>query len=302
MNTDLGARNELHAAALAATCRGWHVFPVHPGDKRPALSRDWEGRATTDPARIGRCWRHGPYNIGLACGPSRLVVIDLDTPKPGDTPPQEWAQEGVNDGADVLAVLCERHGQAMPWDTFTVRTASGGLHLYFTAPSGPPPGNSAGRLGWLIDTRGRGGYVVAPGSQVDGRRYEVTNPAPAAPLPDWLAALLAPSPRTEYAAGALWDLLDTGGSQVAGYAMAALRGELDKVLAAQEGSHRRNNTLNRAAFALGQLAGAGVLPRRLAEDALLLAGQQIGLSAAECERTIASGLDGGARSPRGRAA
>ncbi|WP_370027732.1 bifunctional DNA primase/polymerase [Planotetraspora sp. GP83] len=78
---------------------------------------------------------------------------------------------GVNDGADVLAVLCEQAGQPLPFDTFTVRTRRGGLHLYFTAPiGGPVLGNtqgSRGGLGWLIDTRAHGGYVVGPGSVVD---------------------------------------------------------------------------------------------------------------------------------------
>ena len=71
----------------------------------------------------------------------------------------------------MLAALCERHGQPLPFETFMVRTGRGGLHLYFTAPPGVRLGNTAGELGrglgWLIDTRGHGGYVVAPGSVVD---------------------------------------------------------------------------------------------------------------------------------------
>ena len=52
-----------------------------------------------------------PYNIGIATGASRLVVIiDLDKPKPGQVPPPEWALPGITDGADVLAALCERQG------------------------------------------------------------------------------------------------------------------------------------------------------------------------------------------------
>src|SRR5690349_6896433 len=61
--------NELLTAALSAAGRGWHVFPLRPDDKRPAIER-WEQRATTDPDRIRRCWTAGPYGIGLACGPS----------------------------------------------------------------------------------------------------------------------------------------------------------------------------------------------------------------------------------------
>ena len=119
-------------------------------------------------------------------------------------PPPQWALPGITDGADVLAVLCERHGQPFPSETFMVRTRRGGLHLYFTAPPGVRLGNTNGRyergLGWLIDTRGHGGYVVAPGSFVDlpdgTGRYEVVYDRPPAPLPDWLTALLT-APRRE---------------------------------------------------------------------------------------------------------
>ena len=206
--------------------RGWHVFPLRPGGKRPAFPdhkaedctgtdlrchsrhQGWEPRATTDPGRIGRAWARTPFNVGIATGPSGLLVIDLDKPKPGEVPPPEWALPGITDGADVLATLCERHGQPWPGETFTVRTRRGGLHLYFTAPPGVRLGNTSGRsergLGWLIDTRGHGGYVVAPGSFVDlpdgTGRYEVIYDRTPAPLPDWLTVLLtapADNPPTE---------------------------------------------------------------------------------------------------------
>src|ERR1700733_14287500 len=101
-------RTRMLQAALNAAARGWHVFPLRPGTKRPARPdhdeqhcdgtdprccdghTGGEHRATPDPARIRRGWADEPYNIGIACGPSRLVVVDLDTPKPGDTPPPEW--------------------------------------------------------------------------------------------------------------------------------------------------------------------------------------------------------------------
>ena len=281
------AAGTLLDAALACAARGWHVFPVRPRAKKPPAfpghkaddctgtdprcrggHTGWEPRATTDPGRIGRAWAATPYNIGLACGPSGLIVVDLDMPKPGEVPPPEWAEPGITDGADVLAALCERHGQPFPCETFMVRTGRGGLHLYFTAPPGLRLGNTAGEhgrgLGWLIDTRGHGGYVVAPGSVVDlpggTGRYEVVYDRPPAPLPDWLAALLTapaadPPPGCRPAAAGQVRDLDR-------YTATALRREVERVRAAVEGG--RNHALNKAAFHLGQLIAAGVLPEDLA--------------------------------------
>ncbi|WP_049581037.1 bifunctional DNA primase/polymerase, partial [Streptomyces sp. SBT349] len=201
-------RAALLNAALATAERGWPVFPLRPGDKRPAGHREAdcprtgrctdghltpEQRATTDVALIAACWTQRPYNVGIATGPARLVVIDLDVPKgPDDVPPQEWAQAGVHDGMDVFAAVCEQHGQPYPTDTFTVRTGGGGLHLYFTAPAEKRLRGSGGTLGWKVDTRAWGGYVVAGGSSVHRRLYSVEQDAPPAPIPTWLSELLTP--------------------------------------------------------------------------------------------------------------
>ncbi len=294
MNAGHAVRAGLLDVALAAAARGWRVFPISPGRKKPPAVRDWEHRATTDPARIERAWHADPYNVGIACGPSGLVVLDLDRPKPGEVPPPAYREPGIGDGGDVLAVLCEANDQPLPVDTYAVRTGSGGTHLYFTVPPGITLRNTAKRLGWLIDTRAHGGYVVAAGSTVDHRPYTALVDEDPAPLPGWLSDRLTdppPAPVTER---------PTSTTAVAGspsaYAAAALRGELGRVLAAIEGT--RNHTLNSAAFALGQLVAAGLLPRQLAEDALTLAGQAIGLPARECAATIRSGLDSGGRTPR----
>lgn len=62
------AQPDLLTSALAAAERGWHVFPLLPDSKRPAIA-GWEQRATTDPIRIRLCWDSGPFNIAIACGP-----------------------------------------------------------------------------------------------------------------------------------------------------------------------------------------------------------------------------------------
>ena len=147
-------------AALVAAARGWSVFPLVPGEKTPAI-RGWEQRATVDSRQIHRWWAgESCYNIGVATGKSGLVVIDLDGGR-GDRPPERFA--GAHDGHDVLAMLADAAGAEMPTRTYTVTTPSG-CHLYFRTPSGISFRNSAGLLGWRVDSRAGGGYVVAAGS------------------------------------------------------------------------------------------------------------------------------------------
>jgi hypothetical protein len=304
-------------AALDAAARGWHVFPLRLNSKRPAFPghaaadcdrtdpwcrnghTGWAARATTDPGRIRRAWTVTPWNVGIACGPSRLVVVDLDTPKPGDTPPPEWDLPGVRTGADVLAVLCERAGQPWP-STRAVTTPSGGTHLYFTAPAdGPELRNTQGSksgLGWLVDTRAAGGLVVAAGSAIDGRPYTVAVDEPPAPLPAWLAALLRPAelPPQQPVAVTL------PGGRAAGYLRRAVDGEIARVLGSP--AHEHNNALFCAAVALGQLAAGGMLDEADITAWLTDAAQRVGQRPGETARTIASGLRAGARRPRSVAA
>ena len=80
------------------------------------------------------------------------------------------------------------------------------------------------------------------------------------------------------------------------YSQAALDDELVKLRAAREGD--RNNQLNRSAFALGQLVGAGALDRSAVEGALEQAARDIGLKGKEMALAIKSGVEDGSASPR----
>ncbi|ATW50579.1 DNA primase [Streptomyces peucetius subsp. caesius ATCC 27952] len=284
-------------AALDAASRGWHVFPLIPGAKRPAV-RDWETRATTDPERITRCWTHAPYNVGIATGPSGLVVVDLDTPKePDDTPPAEWTAHGVTDGADVLALLCERHSEPFPAYTYTVRTWSGGTHLYFAAPAGESLRNTAGDsargLGWKVDTRAVGGLVVGAGSTFAGVPYLVAHNAPPAPLPGWLAELLRPAPLPPQRPVTV---PLTARDRRGRFLNAAVNGELARVTGS--GEHQHNNALYIASVALGQLVAGGELDAYEVTEKLTEAALSVGQGEREARRTIASGLRAGANRPR----
>ncbi|WP_370013441.1 bifunctional DNA primase/polymerase [Nocardiopsis sp. Huas11] len=83
-------------------------------------------------------------NHGIATGPAHLVVVDMDTPKPGQTPPPKWVLAGVTDGAYVLVALaeCERAGQTSPTGIFTIRP--GRVTPVLHAPGRPPLSNTSG--------------------------------------------------------------------------------------------------------------------------------------------------------------
>ncbi|QHC30849.1 bifunctional DNA primase/polymerase [Streptomyces sp. HF10] len=277
-------------AALDAAERGWHIFPLRPGTKRPALHGEatcpgtgpcasghlkWEQRATTDPDRIHAAWSQAPFNVGIATGPSGLVVVDLDVPK-------GKSSSDAPGGAETFRALCERAGHTVP-ATYRTRTASGGEHLYFTAPAGARLTNTAGTVGELVDTRAWGGYVVAAGSTTPTGPYEALCGPETATVPGWLLSILRPAPKAPQGAS----VAATGQSRR--YADVALNNEARNVASAPSGA--RNAVLLRAARALGRLVAWGDLPRHVVEQALQEAGEAAGLSAAECRSTLRSALN-----------
>jgi hypothetical protein len=150
------------------------------------------------------------------------------------------------------------------------------------------------RVGAGIDVRADGGYVIAPPSlHPAGERYVWTWHCDPSPMPQWLERLVDP-PRVERIAPQ-----DPIPVSVAldRWAAAALWGEVERVRFAREGS--RNHTLNRAAFALGQIAGAGALDADEVEAHLHQAARAVGLAEREASLTIRSGLSAGLARPRG---
>jgi hypothetical protein len=155
--------------ALAWAARGFRIFPLHPGAKVP-LFDGWPDLASSDPAVIRAWWRDGltghvqPYNIGVCT--SGVAVIDLD----------------VKHGRNGKLAFAQAGGRL---DTLTVRTPTGGEHLYCQPPHPVP--NSAGKIAEGVDIRGERGYVIAPGSVTSNGAYELVHDAPVAPLPPWVA-------------------------------------------------------------------------------------------------------------------
>ena len=285
----------LHAWALHFAQRGWHVFPITPGAKKGPVIKRWETRASTDPDQIHRWWQHLPYSIGIATGPSGLVVIDLDTRKHAQAVPERWATLGISTGVGVLRALARaQHTTITP--TYAVTTPSGGWHLYYTAPPGAPLRNTQDMIGWKIDTRAYGGYVVAPGCPVPPDGYALIDDRDPVGLPGWLHQALTPTPPTTASTPAV-----AAAANPTGYTTAALRGEARRVRTAPPGQH--NAVLCRAAYALGQLVGAGLLDSDTARAELTTAATALIRADCDCTprevaRVITAGLTAGSHNPR----
>jgi hypothetical protein len=186
-------------AALAFAARGWPVFPLTAGAKKPLRHCPQCNRksseyvphrgiedcphpadichgfhaASTDPERIEDWGRRFPdMNVGISTGPARLVVVDLDTNKAGEAPPPPYNVPGVQDGGDVFALALERYGVAFPGDTLIVSTPSKGLHLYWRLPDSITVNKSEGGFGWNVDVRAALSYIVAPTSTTPDGEYK----------------------------------------------------------------------------------------------------------------------------------
>jgi hypothetical protein len=255
----------LRNAAVAYASRGWAVFPLKPGQKVPAVQHGVK-EATTDVVQVEAWWAKMPdANIGMACGsPSDLWVLDVD------------GQEGEE------SLLAFGHGFPA---TLTQYTPSGGLHFVFRHMDGL--GNTAGSIGPKLDSRGDGGYIVVAPSVVNGREYRWAGKQEPAAIPGWLLTMLR-KPRPERKV--------ITATERSGYAGKALTLEVAAVASAVEGT--RNHVLNRAAFNLGTLVGAGLLGREDVRGQLLEAAAACGLAERESADTVDRGLTDGEAHPR----
>lgn len=264
-----------------------HGFSILPCEGKKAAIQ-WAALCERRPtaADVNR-WRDMGIlrNIGIIGGPvsGNLVIIDLD----GD--------EAVGRFTHEFPSLME---------TYTVQSGSGhGLHLYLRAGIMPATKRTSQPWG-NVELRAHGSYVIAPPSvhPDSGRRYEVINRVPLKQvtsltlLCNWIDEQNAwkRTPRPE----ANFSSRETRPAIGERWALAALDAELAAVRTAPAGS--RNHTLNRAAFKLGQLVGAGKLSRDEVEKALEDAAQALAQQDGEhtVNRTIQSGLSAGIANPR----
>jgi hypothetical protein len=270
-------------AALGYAARGWPVFPCRwqPGpDRKKPLTPNGFKDATRDPEEITAWWRRWPLAlIGVPTGqPSGINVLDIDCKK------DKW-------GFDALYQL----DRTILDDTVLAHTASGGAHVYYAMGEQPIP-STRDQLGYGLDTRGEGGYVIVP-SPASGYSWDphhALGEVALLPAPTWL---IPPEPQREPAKPV------ERAVGLSPYAEAAVNSACHNIVGA--GNGKQEETLTGEAYSIGRLAGAGAVPEGWARRKLLSAASRIPdydtkrkWKAKDIEKRVNNAFDRGMRKPR----
>lgn len=143
-------RGPFGSAALDLHDKGLVPLPCGGGRGKAPLLANWP-RAALSRERIEELvLRYGAENVGIVCGRSNLVVVDVDS-------------------ADLLEPMLQRFG-----DTPLIGKTSKGYHLYYREGSRKVRGTNLKREGLNVDILAGDNFVVVPPSlnPETGQRYE----------------------------------------------------------------------------------------------------------------------------------
>jgi hypothetical protein len=171
-------------SALSLAAQGVAVFPCRCRDKRPATANGLKD-ATRDPEQIRAWWDLDPnFNVAIATGAvSGIFVVDADGPD------------------------AERELQRLELPATVEATTARGRHLYFKYPSALVR-NTASKIAPGVDTRGDGGYVLAPPSvHPSGALYRWAGARTVAAAPDQLIAKISERANGKATPAAEWQQL-----------------------------------------------------------------------------------------------
>lgn len=257
--------------ALALIGEGFYVFPCYEGGQRvkqPCTAHGFKD-ATKDTAHASELWlEHANAVAAIACGPSGVLVIDLDG---------EEARER-------FTAVCAKYGRTdgLP-STLTVKTPHG-WHLYFAVTPEQTEGIPKLGTGWDfdackggaptgIDWRGAGGYVIAPGAVLaNGARYTPQNAgnglrSAITPLPEWLRSrLIRRDSRAVLGGSKPVSVVEPASQDVRGAdAHAENTFKMCLRLISNAVKNTRQTTINEHSHTIGGLVGAGRLQMSEAE-------------------------------------
>jgi len=269
-----------YSAARAYVGIGWHIFAKRPRSKRPlAGSHDYLD-ARLDPSP----WRRNPrLNIALACGPSNILVLDID------------------DGSlEQVASILGEAALATPQQ----RSGGGRWHLFYRAPDPGTIGMEIRKHGNLPDLPGcevlgtTANVMLCPSIHPSGRMYRWNighNPwrIKLRPTPEPLIEMLKAK---QQAAAVLYAprFPSYPNYHRPRYGEKMLEGCIEELARTIE---KRNTRLYLVSLRLGRAIAGGLLDERKVRLELEEAACGIGLEAGEIKHTINSGLKAGAARP-----
>jgi hypothetical protein len=175
-SSQLERSSQIKKSANSYIAHGLSVIPLKPNSKDAATAWGVFQEQRPTPEEVANWWRSGSnFGLGIVCGRvSGIVVLDIDD-------------------EEKFGVALKAIGEKLP-DTPTVRTRKG-WHLYFRYPANRDVGRHKRLNDWGAELRGDGCYVVAPPTEIDGKRYHwaerngrlmVLGKVPIAECPEWL--------------------------------------------------------------------------------------------------------------------
>lgn len=158
-------------SSLQLAAQKVRLFRCDPNSKLPSV-KSFSSIATANPSELTTFFKDLPFNSGIACGKvsENLYLVGVDIDK----------KDGKN-GYTVLEDL-EAIGLEFP-ETWSQKTPTGGQHFLFWSPVAIRQGVDI--MGSGVDFRSEGGYLVGPGSSINGGKYEIVNDKPIAQFPKW---------------------------------------------------------------------------------------------------------------------
>lgn len=278
--------------ALELLHLGMWPVAIKTGEKAP-IGDSWGSTQPTEESLRETFQRFPKAGVGLLLGPE-VGIIDIEC----DGPEGEESLKRLMGGEIILT---------LGWSS-----ARGPHHLFRYDPRLARYRKSILKLpdlpGLEIRIGGNGKQLQSncpPTVGADGKPREWNGNDDVASLPEAVFSFLdtaLASPRREVSPhpsrGPTPDMTLAVNSACSAYATAALDDECQAVALAPDGE--QNDTLNKAAFALGQLVEAGALDRSVVERRLLeaAAGYVQKDGEAQARATIRSGLDAGQNEPR----
>lgn len=275
--------------ALIHARAGRPVFPSSGEGERAKtpMVGSWKRWATTDEEKIVAFWNSNPTALPtFDLEGAGLTVIDADN------------HGADQDGIARLVEICAANGYDIdsgPW----VKSPHG-MHLYFQRPATSKLRNGPNRFPRGVEVKTAGGCIIAPGTQMPGGiKYLLHGRLEAAELlPAFFEAFAGrqPEPSREQLPPTL---MRPDEPRLVAYADAAFEQELKTL---RQTPHGRNEQLNRSAFSIGQMVGAGWIGEAEAVEGLKQAAtdngyvKKDGIGAAMA--SIRSGLVAGRMNPR----